>query len=62
MGKPITNIKRNADQTISFHFGGAGTNGISIIEESHPPRRVKVYHMAGKDIWVQENERGKYIE
>ena len=63
MGKPITKIKRNGDKTISFHFSTT-TNGIRTIEEDKDQPRVKIYHIAGKDIWVplQKNNRGKYIE
>lgn len=67
MGKPITQIKRNADQTMSFHFGSA-TNDICTISREGKGPRVKVYRIAGKDVWVpvqdpaQSHQGSKYIE
>ena len=67
MGKPITQIKRNADLTVSFHFGGC-TNGIATPVADENAERQKIYRIGGKDVWVplqgrgQKAARAKYIE
>ena len=66
MGKPITQIKCNADLTVSFHFGDA-TNGIISVTEGMRSNRTKIYHIAGKDVWVvddptKNHPSTKYIE
>ena len=66
MGKPITQIKRNADLTVSFHFG-IGTNGILVPYADKLHHRQKIYHIGGKDVWVpiQDDKpvsKTKYIE
>ncbi len=67
MNKPITQIKRNADLTMSFHFG-SGTSGIGNVATENEGNRVKIYHIAGKDVWVpvgagtHHHQGAKYIE
>ena len=67
MNKPITQIKRNADLTMSFHFG-SGASGIVNVATENEGNRVKIYHIAGKDVWVpvgagtHHHQGAKYIE
>ena len=54
MGKPITRITRNADQTMSFHFSGSGSE-TGITEWSSPVTdgaRKEIYHMGERKVWV----------
>ena len=66
MGKPVTQIKRNADLTVSFHFGRA-TDGIISLPVVDEKDRRKIYHIGGKDVWVpiqghRKRVNAKYIE
>ena len=68
MGKPITHITRNADQTISFHFSGSnGESGISPAVSAEVPERQLLYRMGDSRIWWerQQGQQGagrKYVE
>lgn len=52
MGKPITNIKRNADNTIDFDFIGGSTSniisGISVISDGMAAKSTGVYSLDGR--------------
>lgn len=52
MGKPITNIKRNADNTIDFDFMGGSTSniisGISVINDGVAAKSTGVYSLDGR--------------
>ena len=52
---------------MSFHFG-SGTSGIGNVATENEGNRVKIYHIAGKDVWVpvgagtHHHQGAKYIE
>ena len=68
MGKPITHITRNADQTVSFHFSGSnGESGISPAVSTEATERQLLYRMGDSRIWWerQPGQQGgsrKYVE
>jgi M6 family metalloprotease-like protein len=70
MGKPITHITRNSDQTISFHFSGSNEQtGISgNLVGNHSADRQLIYRMGNAKIWAErqpgekkDRSRRKYV-
>ena len=60
MGKPITNIKRNADMTVSFHFSGNNSqDGISEIwTDDEICDKKEIYRFGETKVWVK-SQSGK---